>query len=104
MSRELLVPSNANTSAKQLSILGKTRQAGRDVFGIQGQPEHIFSAATTCRFLLQPQEISNWLALTVALHYHSHLPFCPSHTLPEICQTMKTVMIDIFKDTLVGNI
>lgn len=109
MSRELLVPSHAKTSAKQLSNLGKTKQAAGDIFGIQGQPERIFSVTTMFNFLSQPQEISSWLALIVALHYYSHthlhLPFCPSHTLEEVQKTV--YIIGIFKDlklpTLVGN-
>lgn len=94
MSRELLVPSNAKTSAKQLSNLGKTKQAAGDVFGIQGQPEHIFSVTTMFNFLSQPQEISKWLALIVALPVlltHTFAPSCPSHSLQQVQKTMKTV-------------
>lgn len=95
MSRELLVPSNAKTSAKQLSNLGKAKQAAGDVFGIQGQPEHIFSVTIMFNFLSQrnQEEISNLLALTVALPLlltYTFASSCP-HTLQEVQKTMKTV-------------
>lgn len=93
MSRELLVPSNAKTSAKQLSNLGKTKQAAGDVFGTQGQPEHIFSVTTMFNFFSQPQEISDWLALIVALPLlltYTFSPSCLPHTL-QVQKTMKTV-------------
>lgn len=91
--QKLLVPSNAKTSAKQLSNLGKTKQAAGDVFGTQGQPEHIFSVTTMFNFFSQPREISNWLALIVALPLlltYTFSPSCVSHTL-QVQKTMKTV-------------